>query len=52
MGKMPWKTTTPMEEALRFVTLVQTDRFTVTDLCEQFGINRKTVYKHLTRHRD
>ena len=39
---MPWKKVTPMEEIIRFVTLVQTDRFTVTDLCEQFGISRKT----------
>jgi len=23
---MPWKTTTPMEETLRFVTLAQTER--------------------------
>jgi hypothetical protein len=30
---MPWKTTTPMEEALRFVTLAQTERFTLTELC-------------------
>ena len=30
---MPWKTTTPMEEALRFVTQAQTERFTLTELC-------------------
>jgi hypothetical protein len=29
---MPWKTTTPMEEALRFVTLAQTERFTLMEL--------------------
>ncbi len=37
----------PLEEVIRFVRLALTDRFTVTDLCEQFGISRKTVYKHL-----
>jgi putative transposase len=47
---MPWQTVTPMEEIIRFVTLVQTDRFTITDLCEQFGISRKTAYKHLERY--
>jgi hypothetical protein len=26
-----------MEETIRFVMLAQTDRFTITDLCEQFG---------------
>ncbi|MGH8021850.1 MAG: integrase core domain-containing protein [Opitutaceae bacterium] len=39
-----------MEEITRFVLLAQTDRFTVTDLCEQFGISRKTGYKHLERY--
>ncbi|AKC83080.1 hypothetical protein IMCC26134_10365 [Verrucomicrobia bacterium IMCC26134] len=38
---MPWKTTTPMEEALRFVTLAQTERFTLTELCGQFCISRR-----------
>jgi transposase len=47
---MPWKTTTPMEEALRFVTLAQTERFTLTELCGQFCISRKTAYKHLERY--
>ena len=47
---MPWRTVTPMEEIIRFVSLAQTDRFTLTDLCEQFGISRKTAYKHLERY--
>jgi len=42
---MPWQTITPMDEITRFVLLAQTDRFTITDLCEQFGISRKTGYK-------
>jgi transposase len=39
-----------MEELNRFVILAQTDRFTLTDLCEQFGISRKTGHKHLARY--
>lgn len=39
-----------MEEIIRFVSLAQTDRFTLTDLCEQFSISRKTGYKHLARY--
>ncbi|MDP3071742.1 MAG: helix-turn-helix domain-containing protein [Opitutaceae bacterium] len=39
-----------MEEFNRFVILAQSDRFTVTELCEQFGISRKTGYKHLERY--
>ena len=39
-----------MEEINRFVTLARSGHFTVTDLCEQFGISRKTGYKHLERY--
>jgi transposase InsO family protein len=39
-----------MEEIIRFVMLAQSDRFTLTELCEQFGISRKTGYKHLERY--
>ena len=47
---MPWKTVTPMEEIIRFVMLAQSARFTVTELCEQFCISRKTGYKYLDRY--
>lgn len=39
-----------MEEINRFVMLARSGRFGVTDLCEQFGISRKTGYKHLERY--
>jgi transposase InsO family protein len=39
-----------MEEIIRFVMLARSARFTVTELCEQFGISRKTGYKHLDRY--
>jgi transposase len=39
-----------MEELIRFIALAQTERFTLTELCEQFGISRKTAYKHLERY--
>ena len=39
-----------MEEIIRFASLAQSDRFTITELCEQFGISRKTGYKHLDRY--
>jgi len=47
---MPWKTTTDMEQLNRFVLLARSGRFSVSDLCEQFGISRKTGYKHLERY--
>jgi len=39
-----------MDEIIRFVSLAQTDRFTITELCVQFNISRKTAYKHLERY--
>ena len=39
-----------MEQRLRFVTLAQSGHFTVTELCEQFGISRKTGYKWIGRY--
>jgi len=39
-----------MEEINRFTVLASSGRFTITDLCEQFGISRKTGYKHLERY--
>src|SRR5882724_416223 len=47
---MPWKNVTNMEEINRFVMLARSGRYSVTDLCEQFGISRKTGYKHLERY--
>lgn len=47
---MPWKEVTHMEELTRFIMMAQSGRFTLTDLCEQFGISRKTGYKHLERY--
>ena len=35
---------------IRFVMLAQSGRFSVSELCEQFGISRKTGYKHLQRY--
>lgn len=47
---MPWKATEPMTEKERFVTLAQTGRFTISNLCKDFGISRKTGHKYLSRY--
>ena len=39
-----------MEQRLRFVTLAQSGHFTVSELCEQFSISRKTGHKWIGRH--
>jgi hypothetical protein len=38
---MAWKTVTPMEEIIRFVMLARSERFTVSELCEQFGVSQE-----------
>ena len=47
---MPWNPVTQMEEIIHLVMLANSDRFTLTELCEQFGVSRKTAYKHLARY--
>lgn len=39
-----------MTERERFVTLALTGRFTITELCADFGISRKTGHKYLSRY--
>jgi len=34
------KTVLPMEQRQRFVALAMSDQFTISELCEQFGISR------------
>ena len=48
---MPWHETDPVTERLKFVAAVESGRETMTALCAQFGISRKTGYKILERYR-
>ncbi len=48
---MPWKETTPMEERLRFVAR-RLEGESMTALCREFGISRKTGHKLFARYRD
>ena len=47
---MPWKNSTPMEEKQRFINLAHSGRFTITELCDDFEISRKTGHKWLNRY--
>jgi putative transposase len=48
---MVWRETGIMDERLRFVGECLEDDRTMTELCEAFGISRKTGYKWLGRYR-
>lgn len=47
---MPWSETTRMDERRRFIELLESCRFTMTELCDSFGIARKTGYKWAERY--
>lgn len=46
---MPWAETEPMKERARFVAEWERGHYTMTELCERFGVSRKTGYKRLDR---
>ena len=48
---MPWREVCPMEEKALFVAAVLADEASMTELCESFGVSRKTGYKWLLRYR-
>ena len=47
---MPWKNVSSMEQKQQFVSMAGSGHFTVTELCVQFGISRKTGHKWHARH--
>lgn len=47
---MPWQEQSPMELRMRFVTELQSGLFTMTELCAQYAISRKTGYKWVERY--
>src|SRR5215468_5904432 len=48
---MPWKVSSVMEERLRFVGRLL-DGESMSDVCREFGISRKTGYKIYSRYRE
>jgi transposase InsO family protein len=48
---MPWKESSVMEERLRFVARILEGE-SMTDVCREFGISRKTGYKLMERYRE
>ena len=48
---MPWKTSSVMEEKLRFVYEYERDEQTMRELCNRYGISRETGYVWLRRYR-
>lgn len=47
---MPWKETTVMTERMNFIADLESNLFTMTELCERHGISRPTGYKWMERY--
>jgi len=46
---MPWKEASPMSERIRFIHDHQLGVYDMTELCQRYGVSRKTGYKWLRR---
>ena len=47
---MPWTETAPMKERMRFVTDWERGLYSMVELCERYGVSRKTGYKWIARY--
>src|SRR5687768_6360259 len=47
---MPWRERSPMDERVQFISDYQRQLFTMTELCDRFGVSRKTGYKWIARY--
>lgn len=49
---MPWDETTGMDQRVRFIGDFTSCRYTMSELCERYGISRKTGYKWCERYKE
>lgn len=47
---MPWSQTSPMDQKTQFIADYLRQRYSMTELCEQYGVSRKTGYKWIDRY--
>jgi putative transposase len=47
---MPWRERSPMDERVQFISDYQRQLFTMTELCDRYGISRKTGYAVVDRY--
>ena len=47
---MPWTQTTPMDQKMQFIADYLRAELSMTELCELYGISRKTGYKFVNRY--
>ena len=47
---MPWKEASPMDQRTQFMADYLRDVLSITELCEMYGVTRKTGYKWIDRY--
>lgn len=47
---MPWSQTCPMDQKTQFIADYLRETFSITELCERYGVSRKTGYKWIDRY--
>ena len=47
---MPWSETSPMDQRTQFIADTLRDTLSVTELCQLYGVSRKTAYKWIDRY--
>jgi putative transposase len=47
---MPWRETSPMDQKTQFIADYLRERLSITELCELYGISRKSGYKWIDRY--
>jgi putative transposase len=47
---MPWRNTAPMDQRTQFIADHLRETQTITELCDQYGVSRKTGYKWIDRY--
>jgi putative transposase len=49
---MAWEETEPMKERIKFMFEVESEVFHFSEICERYGVSRKTGYKWLKRYQE
>jgi putative transposase len=47
---MPWRETAPMDQRTLFIADHLRETQTITELCDRYGVSRKTGYKWIARY--
>ena len=47
---MPWRNTAPMDQRTQLITDHLRETQTITELCDRYGVSRKTGYKWIDRY--